>query len=70
MGKVIYDFQPGFSEKRTRNLKILALKVAGETYFDLAKRFRVTPSRIYAIVTHYKQKLKDNPNLLNENEKR
>jgi len=61
MSKYIYDFQPGFSEKKRRNLKILALKVAGETYFDLAKRFRISPSRVYTIVKNYKLKLKENP---------
>lgn len=68
MVKYKYNFQPGYAEKRTRNLEILAQKTAGATYFQLAKKYRLHPNRIYQIVKSYREKIKKNPELLNEYE--
>jgi Mor family transcriptional regulator len=60
--KVVYDFNPAYwLERKERNLKILKEKTEGATYYELAKKYKLHPNRIYQIVKNTKRKLKENP---------
>lgn len=45
-------------EKTQRNIQITKEKLAGATYFDLAKKYNMHPNRIYQIVKNTKLKFR------------